>query len=485
MDRKLKILHLEDLPEDAEFVDRQLKKSNVDFDKIVVDTREEFIKAITDFSPDIVLSDHSLPSFNSLEALKILRQQGLSIPFILVTATVSEEFAVSVMKEGATDYILKDRLQRLPNAVINAVEKYRLANEKKKIIEDIIVNETLMKEAEHLAGFGSWQYNNETKTMIFSDEMYRILCYEQNEIIPSRFSFLQKVHPEDQQLLMKTLENIYADRQQTTELTFRIIDKNNSIKIIRSEVVVLKKDNGNIYKINGFCQDITDIKQKEQKLAKYSADLRELAQHLQNIREEERASIAREIHDALGQELTALKIDLAWLIKKLEDPSPAIITQVERMMELLNSTIVSVRRIATQLRPSILDDLGLRDALIWQSGEFERRTNIEVNFVSDSFLPEIKNYGIAIFRIYQESLTNIARHAEASIIDAALTYENSTLFLTISDNGKGFDIDEIKNKKTLGLLGMKERVMALEGNFELDSSPGKGTKITISLPYHG
>lgn len=483
MDIKLKILHLEDLPEDAEFVDRQLRKSNIVFDKIVVDTKDTFIEALNTYSPDIVLSDHSLPSFNSLEALRIVQQYGMAIPFILITATVSEEFAVSIMKEGATDYILKDRLQRLPNAIISAVENCRLANEKKKIIEDIIVNETLMKEAEQLAGFGSWQYNNETKTMIFSEEMYRILCYEQNEIVPSRYSFLQKVHPEDQQLFMKTLENIFADRQDTTELTFRIIDKNDNIKIIRSEVVVLKKEDGTIYKINGFCHDITDLTHKEQKLAKYSADLRDLALHLQNIREEERASIAREIHDALGQELTALKIDLAWLIKKMADPNPATLAQAERMMELLNGTIASVRRIATQLRPSILDDLGLRDALIWQSGEYEKRTGIKVNFTADSFLPEIKNYAIAIFRIYQESLTNIARHAEASIIDAGLTYKNDRLFLTISDNGKGFNIDAIKNKKTLGLLGMKERVMALEGDFKLTSSPGNGTEIMISLPY--
>ena len=120
----LKIIHIEDVPSDAEQVERTLKKSDIIFEKVVVDTKKEYIKALEEFHPDIILSDHSLPTFNSLEALQILKQSGIDIPFILITATVSEEFAVNVMKEGASDYVLKDRLQRLPSAIINAIEKY-------------------------------------------------------------------------------------------------------------------------------------------------------------------------------------------------------------------------------------------------------------------------------------------------------------------------------------------------------------------------
>jgi signal transduction histidine kinase len=129
MDRPLKILHLEDLAADAEIVDRALRKSQLNFEKMVVLDRIDFIRALRQFKPDIILSDHSLPAFNSLEALRITREEGSPAPFILVTATVSEEYAVSVIKEGASDYILKDRLERLPNAVLNALDKRRAEDE--------------------------------------------------------------------------------------------------------------------------------------------------------------------------------------------------------------------------------------------------------------------------------------------------------------------------------------------------------------------
>jgi signal transduction histidine kinase len=123
---RLKILHVEDLRSDAEMVDRVLQKSKLQFEKVVVDNRRDFESSLSRFHPDIILSDHSLPTFNSLEALTILNQKQMRIPFILVTATVSEEYAVNIMKEGACDYILKDRLQRLPNAISGAIEKYRM-----------------------------------------------------------------------------------------------------------------------------------------------------------------------------------------------------------------------------------------------------------------------------------------------------------------------------------------------------------------------
>src|ERR1700691_3929903 len=130
MDRPLKILHLEDLAADAEMVDRALRKAQFRFEKKVVIDKPDFVRALRDFKPDIILSDHSLPAFNSLEALRILQQRGINIPFVLITSTVSEEFAVSVMKEGASDYVLKDRLQRLPNAVVNAISKHQSDNER-------------------------------------------------------------------------------------------------------------------------------------------------------------------------------------------------------------------------------------------------------------------------------------------------------------------------------------------------------------------
>ena len=142
MNEPLKILHLEDVPLDAELVNYELKKGKIQFETLVVDNKEDFINALREFSPDIILSDHNLPSLNSIDALKIVKDAGLKIPVILVTAAMSEEFAVDVMKGGAVDYVLKDRLQRLPTAIKSAMEKFRLATEREKFIERIIKNES-------------------------------------------------------------------------------------------------------------------------------------------------------------------------------------------------------------------------------------------------------------------------------------------------------------------------------------------------------
>ncbi|HZY39106.1 MAG TPA: response regulator, partial [Mucilaginibacter sp.] len=197
MDRRLKILHIEDVPSDAELVDRTLKKAGIDYDKITVDTKAEYIKALTNFDPDIILSDHSLPSFNSLEALQIMKQKEIDIPFILITSTVSEEFAVSVMKEGASDYVLKDRLQRLPNAIINALEKFQLDAERQTYLNKVLESDALFRKAESIAEFGAWRLNPVSMAMDWSAGTFPLLGYERGEVLPSLSNFLKNIGSDD------------------------------------------------------------------------------------------------------------------------------------------------------------------------------------------------------------------------------------------------------------------------------------------------
>jgi PAS domain S-box-containing protein len=227
------------------------------------------------------------------------------------------------------------------------------------------------------------------------------------------------------------------------------------------------------------------VKMKTAELSRSYQDIRELASHLQDVREEERASIAREIHDELGQQLTGLKMDLSWIAKRkavqddIEAKQKAVI-----ILNLLDTAIKTVRKIATDLRPSILDDLGLIAAIDWQSGEFQRRSGISTEFRST--MPEYTySSGIAIglFRICQESLTNVARHAEASKIYISLQkQDNEKILLKIEDNGKGFEVGQIGDKKTLGLLGMRERTQMMGGEFRIESVPGKGTTLFVTVP---
>ncbi|HZE85640.1 MAG TPA: sensor histidine kinase, partial [Puia sp.] len=231
--------------------------------------------------------------------------------------------------------------------------------------------------------------------------------------------------------------------------------------------------------------DITERKKAAELLQRSYQEIRQLASHLQDVREEERADIAREIHDELGQQLTGLKMDLSWIGKQKATQEDSLIKEkVGGIMNLLDITIMTVRRIATDLRPSILDDLGLIAAIEWQSGEFQKRSGIstEVN----ALLTEFKYssaIGIGLFRICQESLTNIARHSGASKVCVTLEEKEKEYFrLKIEDNGKGFEQEKIGQKKTLGLLGMKERALMMGGELSILSHPGQGTTTLVTIP---
>lgn len=224
------------------------------------------------------------------------------------------------------------------------------------------------------------------------------------------------------------------------------------------------------------------LEQQVKETGLMNEQLRDLSAHLQNIREEERMHIAREMHDELGQLLTGFKMDVISVKRKLSgDLDPVIIKKLEAMENNTNEAIKFVRRLSAELRPSLLDDLGLIAALEWHSHEFENRFNIRVIFQSqmtDLSVPPIIATGI--FRIFQESLTNIARHAKAHEVKATLSASDGFLKMEIADDGKGFDTTE--QRKTLGLLGMKERAIMIGGDLNIRSTPGRGTTVVITVP---
>ncbi|CAD5277149.1 MULTISPECIES: PAS domain S-box protein [unclassified Imperialibacter] len=230
-------------------------------------------------------------------------------------------------------------------------------------------------------------------------------------------------------------------------------------------------------------RDVTEIKNTEIELKEVNTKLRELARHLQSIREEERTNIAREIHDELGQQLTGLRMDTSWLAKKIENKEKGVGEKINGMLELIDETVKSVRRISTDLRPGILDDFGLVAALEWQSHEFEKRSGIVSVFRSSEVDLQLDNVTVtALFRVYQESLTNVARHSGASKVESELTVNDGELMLTISDNGKGFSKLEISKNRTLGLVGMRERVLMIGGKIEIDNLPGQGVRVQVTVP---
>lgn len=348
---------LEDDPADAELTRFALRQGGLHFSLSRVETREDYINALEEQPPTLILSDYSLPGFNGHDALEIALEKCPEIPFIFVTGTMGEEVAIETLKSGATDYVLKTRLSRLIPAVTRA-----------------------LREA----------------------------------------------------------------------------------------------------------QQRTEHRRAAEQLRESHEQLRALSVYLQKVREEERTRIAREVHDELGQALTGCKLDVSWIASKLPKDQKQLLHKTRELSAHLDSTIQTVRRISTELRPGVLDHLGLVAALEWQANEFQNRTGIKCDVVSHDDLREREleqDLSTTLFRIFQETLTNVIRHAGATHVTVHLKEGKSRITLHVLDNGRGITRTEISNTKSMGLLGMRERAALLGGTFKIGRlARGKGTRVSVAIP---
>jgi len=391
MERKLKILHLEDLPADAELVARELRKGNIAFESIVVDTRDEYIGALESFAPDIILSDHSLPSFNSMEALNIIKKLPEPVPFILVTATVSEEFAVAVIKEGAFDYILKDRLQRLPGAVMQAVQHYQLARERREYMNAVIENEALMKEAEQLAHFGSWFIDLEKNTSKWSDEALRIHGNIRNTTNFSLDYFFDQIYADDLETIKSTVQESFRNKQKLQKLDYRVTDKDGSIRYLVSEWVVTYNAAGAPARIHGFSQDITERKKtedalrdiaerkkEEERLKKTMKQIADFVRHASHELRTPLATMLLQTETALKKELTAEETKN--LLESLKE-------EQEKLIELTNALLMLSKYDETTVlarQPVLRIDELIYEAMAAAKKNFPD-ININMVFVNDAY----------------------------------------------------------------------------------------------------
>jgi signal transduction histidine kinase len=229
--------------------------------------------------------------------------------------------------------------------------------------------------------------------------------------------------------------------------------------------------------------DRRERQRAEEKLRRSLEQLRALTTYLQYVREEERTRIAREVHDELGQALTGLKLDMSWLLTKVGKNRTPVTEKVKTMVEHIDETIQTVRRIATELRPGILDSLGLVAAIEWQANEFQSRTkvpcHVETNVADQTW---DQDFSTVFFRIFQETLTNIIRHAKATRVDVRLAEEEGKLVLTVKDNGRGITEEDIANTRSIGLVGMRERAGLIGGELTIQGAPGQGTTVTLRVP---
>lgn len=290
------------------------------------------------------------------------------------------------------------------------------------------------------------------------------------------------VHPEDFVMVQRFHENRLQGKKAPSKYVFRGIRKDGSIRLVEIDAVPHKKEES-VLGTRLYLRDITKQKQMEEEILQSREQLRNLALHLQAVREEERALAAQEIHDELGQSLAALAMDISWLHKKILPEQKELSEKLDNMKRLTTDTIREVKRIYSELRPSLLDDLGLVSAIEWYLEQFRSRTGIECFLeavpVEFTLAPDRST---AMFRILQQSLINVDKHAEATKVAVSLKQSSNNLELVIKDNGKGIKKEKIDDSRSFGLIEIKERVRDLRGDFKVSGSPGKGTKVKVVIP---
>jgi len=276
--------------------------------------------------------------------------------------------------------------------------------------------------------------------------------------------------------------NRIARQKADFALDVRIALPDGTIKYIHSIGHPIVGENGELVEFIGTAMDVTALKRAEEERQRSFEQLRALAARQQSVREEERTRVAREIHDQLGQALTAIKIEFASFIHDLPTQYRRS-SKTESILQLVSNTIESVRRISTELRPGILDDLGLVAAVEWAAEEFEARTGITVNLdlPQDDIVTD-QERATALFRIFQETLTNVARHARASDVSVRLAEQNGNLILQVRDDGVGMSEQQLSGNRIFGIVGMRERAALLGGELKLSTVPGEGVAVEVHIP---
>jgi two-component system sensor histidine kinase UhpB len=490
----LRVLLVEDSQDDADLILLEIGKTGFAISSKRVDTESAMRKAITSGDWDIVISDFNLPRFDTHRALAMLREADADIPFIIVSGCIGEETAIALMKQGASDFVMKDRLARLTPVIERELRDAAVRRDHRRALEALRANEKLLRGITSSLGEGLYVLNDAGKLIFMNPEAERLLGWSESELLgQSVHKVIHPQHPNGTPLaesdcgVLGVLRN--GDVYKTDDEVFA--RKDGSFIPVSYVATAIVKDGRTAAVVTAF-QDISKRKQAEHDLLESREQLRKLTAHQQSVREEERTRIARELHDELGQMLTAVKLDATWLAARLSSENPNILNKIDSMSRLLDETLDAVRRVAADLRPVMLDDLGLAAAVEWLTEEYGKRTGIGIRLEMDMEHGQCDGQaGIcdldpavatAVFRIMQECLTNIARHARAEQVLVSLKCRDGKLMLLVSDDGKGMHTVNNGKRNCYGIIGMRERAHNLGGTFNLSSIPWEGTSVEVVMP---
>lgn len=481
--KPLSLIIVEDSARDVELIVRELKFCGFKPLYRQIKDAATFKKALQDESIQLIISALGLPHFSSAEALKLLKQSDRELPFIIISGVTGEDAAVAAIKAGVHDYIMKNNLAYLAPVIERALREAAVRKERKKVGLALIESEARFRRIAEIT----------------KDIIYRI-----NFTPHVHFEFIS---PAAEEIFGYRPEELYADpllinnlicpeRGLALKEIFKMIPVKNQPLLLKGRhkngrPVWLELFNALIYNgqktalaCEGIARDITKKIEREEELHKSYEQIQALSKRILSAMEEERARLARELHDELGQVLTAVKLDLQLLETEI-NPAKEQGELLKRSVSLVDHTINLVRRQSVSLRPPQLDDMGLFAALEDMFYGFKKRTGLEGTLIYENNLKRYPAHvETALYRCVQESLTNVARHAEACRVDVKLcTSYHNELMVTVADNGIGFDQKALSiSPKHIGLTGMRERVKLLGGEFCLKSAPGAGTEITITVP---
>jgi PAS domain S-box-containing protein len=430
------------------------------------------------------------------------KDQLIGKPFSTVYAIDEQDFALKSFQKDIRNNELKTLFERentlwngrkawfeFSNSFLTLPDGHKITL---SIIKDITkrkMSEIELRESESKFKMLFNNANDAVFVTQLSDEKFYGDFIEVNEIACRRLGYNKEefLHLSPSAIISQKCIDDYNKYNATLlregHVIYDIIHRAKDKKLIPVEV------NSHLFSFNdkatilSVARDITERKQAEERLKRSSRLLRELAIHLQSVREDERTMIAQEIHDELGQVLTALKIQISLLSNKLSENQAPLKNKINSLLNMIDSSVESVQKISAKLRPGILDELGLVSAIEWQTEEFEKNTNIKCSLVlpKDEIILD-ENKSTAIFRILQESLTNVVRHSKATRVSITLLNNKSNIYLEIKDNGIGITNQQIKDYKSLGIHGMRERAIVFGGEVLIEGFPNNGTNIKVEIP---
>jgi two-component system sensor histidine kinase UhpB len=342
---------------------------------------------------------------------------------------------------------------------------------------------TLLEEAQKVAGLGCWEWDPGSGRLQWSGELYRIYGVDPAGFQPSFEAYLERVHPADRGRVSETVASALIDGR-GFYLEERIVRPDGEVRVLRSHGEVVKNERGRALKLLGACFDITEQKAAEERLRAAAETLSRLSRRLVEAEEAERRRIARELHDRVGQNLSALNINLDIVLGMLgEQASHEVRVRLRDSLALVDGTLQTIENVMADLRPPLLDEYGLGAALGWHAEEFVRRTHLRVDFedrAKERTRALRHEDAVTLFRIAQEALNNAAKHAQAEKVKIRLEVKELQFILEIHDDGRGFDPAAPTGR--LGMRSMRERAEAAGAAFQVESAPGQGTLVRVGVP---